>query len=148
MAKPVTLERKCRVYQGSLDRDGYGRPSLAGFDGRRRQVRLHRWVWEQVYGPIPHGILVRHKCDTPGCFLLDHLELGTHADNAKDREDRGRGVRAPGERNGKAKLTAAAVREIRQRCADGETQAAIAADYGVDRSLISYVHHGKLWRDA
>ena len=38
---------------------------------------LHRWVWEQVNGPIPPGMVVMHRCDNPPCFRLDHLMLGT-----------------------------------------------------------------------
>ena len=43
-----------------------------------------RWIWEQVNGPIPNGLLVCHRCDNPPCVKLDHLFLGTPRDNALD----------------------------------------------------------------
>ena len=66
-----------------------------GYGKHRNQQYLHRWVWEQVNGPIPEGMLVRHRCDNPPCFRYDHLLLGTVADNTADMLERGRA------RNGK-----------------------------------------------
>jgi len=60
-----------------------------GYGGHRNQQFLHRWVWEQVNGPIPPGFVIRHKCDNRPCFRYDHLELGTVADNARDTVERG-----------------------------------------------------------
>lgn len=62
-----------------------------GYGKHRNQQTLHRWVWEQVNGPIPEGKLVRHRCDNPPCFRYDHLLLGTVADNSADMMERGRG---------------------------------------------------------
>ena len=74
----------CLVWTGARDKDGYPLFQL----GVRRLVRGHRWWWEQHHGPIPPGLIVRHGCDRPPC--VRHLELGTHADNAQDRQRRGR----------------------------------------------------------
>jgi hypothetical protein len=89
----------CRLWQGAIDRDGYGvlndpKPTR-GNSGRsaksypHRKVRAHRWVWEMANGPIPPGMVVRHKCDNRLCFKLNHLELGTVADNNADAAKRG-----------------------------------------------------------
>lgn len=78
---------ECRQYQGARTRNGYGRR----YDRQRKKVVLvHRWVWEQIHGPIPPGLMVLHTCDTPACFLLEHLYLGTNSDNMRDRSARGR----------------------------------------------------------
>jgi hypothetical protein len=53
-------------------------------------VYLHRWIWEQINGPLDPGQVVRHRCDTPDCFRYDHLEVGTQADNLRDMHERGR----------------------------------------------------------
>src|SRR5262245_9118733 len=91
----------CREWQGPRNSKGYGvkytrgsygvaeRDALGlitGWSGNRRgrYVKVHRWVWEQIYGPIPEGMEVCHRCDNPPCFLLEHLFLGTHADNMAD----------------------------------------------------------------
>lgn len=64
---------------------GYGRITVEG-----RRVYEHRWVWEQVHGPIPEGMVVMHTCDNPPCVNIEHLRLGTHADNQHDKMAKGR----------------------------------------------------------
>lgn len=76
----------CWEWTGTRVEFGYGQIIR---DGRR--LRAHRVAYEIAYGPIPDGLVVRHKCDNPPCVRPDHLELGTRADNNQDRENRGRG---------------------------------------------------------
>lgn len=83
----------CRLWQGAIDRDGYGvLTEQSVLDGKRthphRKKRAHRWVWEMANGPIPPGLVVRHKCDNRLCFRLTHLELGTVAENNADTAQR------------------------------------------------------------
>lgn len=85
----------CLEWQGYRNKQGYGRAKLAG-----RMQYTHRAVWAEANGPIPNGLFVLHRCDNPACARLDHLFLGTHADNARDKADKGR-VNAPrGDRHG------------------------------------------------
>lgn len=62
---------------------GYG---WIGFQGRRMQA--HRAVYTVKVGPIPNGLVIRHTCDRAGCVEVDHLILGTIADNNQDKFDR------------------------------------------------------------
>lgn len=55
-----------------------------------KQQRVNRFMYETFNGPIPPGLVVRHTCDVSMCVNPAHLILGTHKDNAADREARGR----------------------------------------------------------
>lgn len=75
----------CEEWPGSFTRNGYGQK----WNGVT-MVGAHRWVWEQVFGPIPNGLQVHHACDNQRCVRLDHLWLGTQADNMRDKANKGR----------------------------------------------------------
>jgi hypothetical protein len=110
-----------------------------------RMEKAHRISYFLAYGPIPEGLLVRHTCDNPPCVRPKHLLVGTHTDNIKDREDRGRGNQSKGSAHGKAKLTEADIPVIRERYKT-ETLQAIADDYGVFCTVISKAVRRKTWR--
>jgi hypothetical protein len=84
---------------------------------------------------------VLHRCDNPPCINPDHLFLGTHRDNMKDRDKKKRAVK--GERHASAKLTAQQVRAIRL---DQREQEVIAAEYGISQTSVSAVKRRRLWR--
>ena len=54
-------------------------------------ISAHRLAWEMVYGPIPEGMQVLHRCDEPRCCNPGHLFLGTAAENMADMRRKGRG---------------------------------------------------------
>src|SRR5687768_2539147 len=86
---PTPQPTPCRIWQGAIDKDGYGTLSGRPGDASRRKVYAHRWVYEAVHGPLPKGVVVRHKCDNRPCFRITHLEAGTVADNNRDAQERG-----------------------------------------------------------
>ena len=59
---------------------------------RGRVMYAHRAAWELAHGPIPDGMIVRHMCGNKACANAEHLRIGTHKDNAQDRESAGRNV--------------------------------------------------------
>jgi hypothetical protein len=48
----------------------------------------HRVVWRRVYGSIPEGFDVDHKCNVALCQRPDHLQLLTKPDNTRKRHQR------------------------------------------------------------
>lgn len=82
----------CHVWIGAKQPEGYGH--LRDHKGEAgppdMHYRAHRLAWILANGPIPDGLLVRHKCDRPSCVNLAHLELGTQKQNIGDVITRGR----------------------------------------------------------
>lgn len=79
---------------------GYGRIKVDG-----KAVLAHRVSHELHVGPIPEGLHVLHRCDTPSCVNPDHLFLGTPQDNMTDKMQKGRHVALKGSEHVRAKLT-------------------------------------------
>ena len=50
----------------------------------QRHIYAHRFAWIMAHGLIPIGLQVLHQCDCPPCVNVQHLFLGTQADNMKD----------------------------------------------------------------
>lgn len=140
MCMPVT-ESGCWWWLGRLDRAGYGSIRVGGKYGKMELA--HRASWTVHRGAIPSGLKVLHQCDVPCCVNPDHLFLGTQADNIQDMMEKGRNNPSRGERNGRSKLTAEQVAEIRN--APGSYHA-LARQYGVGKSMIGYIKTGANWR--
>ncbi len=141
----VSVGPGCWEWQGFRHAaTGYGRwhPTKRG-----PSYGTHRVAWELAYGPIPDGLLVCHHCDNRACVRPEHLFLGTHLDNNRDAQRKGRlrNVSVPGSGNVQAKLTEAVVLESRRRCAVGEPIRALAREYSVSRNTLRRAIRGEKW---
>ena len=79
----------CWEWLGCKSDRGYG-----SFKKNKKMVRAHRYSYEHYKNngeSIPSNFCVCHHCDNPSCVNPDHLFLGTHKDNAQDRDRKGRG---------------------------------------------------------
>ena len=139
MVVVVRPASSCRLFDGSLDKDGYGviTWTVMGPNGKRVQ-RAHRLAFLEANGYLPP--VVRHSCDNPPCIEATHLLGGSQLENIADRNTRGRTSR--GERHSTARLTEAQVHEIRS---DPRIHRLIAADYDICSSHVSRIKLGKQW---
>jgi len=126
----------------------YGAVRWAG-----KTQRAHRVAWQITLGEVPGNMCVLHKCDNPLCVNPGHLFLGTRADNAADRDAKGRQAcgdilsqAKQGELNSQAKLNESGVREIRSLVAKGVAQAEIARRRGVSQAAVWNIVNGRTWR--
>ena len=87
----------CYNWIAAKTNDGYGTFK------DHKQYRAHRWIYQYLNGPIPKGLVVRHKCHNPSCVNPEHLELGTQQDNIDDRDKARRTAR--GEKHPQSILT-------------------------------------------
>jgi hypothetical protein len=94
---------ECVVWTGASKTNGRSKDPYGVISVGHRHFRLHRWLYEQLRGPIPDGLVLRHTCDNTLCINLDHLEPGTQIENIADRDKRGRTARTTGPRNGNYK---------------------------------------------
>ncbi|HFD86883.1 MAG TPA: hypothetical protein ENJ35_04310 [Gammaproteobacteria bacterium] len=109
-----------------------------------KNVRAHRAAYMLFVGRIPEGKHVLHRCDNPSCVNPNHLFLGSHLDNMKDKTKKGRAVSLKGIKNPRAKLSEADVREIRAR--KGTSQVDMAKEFGVSQAKICSVINFTSWK--
>lgn len=130
---------KGRMLAQTKDRKGYLYVTLQTQSGRKRwyvaQLVLH------VFVGASNGLLALHSNGLQTDNKLSNLRYGTHKDNSADAQLHG--TVAKGERQGGAKLTDAAVKDIRQSAL---SNAALAKQYGVGYRHIWRVRRGELWR--
>lgn len=141
----------CWLWLRAVDKNGYGKIG-------KRSARAHRASFEAFHGVSPGRLFVLHHCDTPSCVNPDHLFLGTAADNAADRDTKGRHRAASGETHGTKKqpwcvsrgelhphaiLTVEDVTAIR---ADRRLYREIAVAHGVSVQTVCKVKNRLSWR--
>lgn len=136
--------KDCIEYQGCRKSNGYGWVTYKG-----KQIGAHRKAWIEANGEIPEGMYVLHKCDNPPCINIDHLFLGTPADNINDmvQKKRNRTGTALRQTDGlpvRSKLTKNDVCTIKELRSAGMKQRDIAAQFNVTQSCISLVLSGKV----
>lgn len=84
-------EGDCIVWTGFRQPYGHGQIRIKG-----KQNKVHRWLYEQLIGPIPKGKFLDHKCRNGSCVKLGHLRVVSHAENMQNlgvRSDSSSGYR-------------------------------------------------------
>ena len=139
--------------RGSGKRGGLLRPGLGSTghltvvlyhpDKPKRSWPVHQLVAYAFLGACPPGEEVRHGPNGKLDNRASQLCYGTRKENLEDRDRDGTDLR--GDHCAYAKLTAAIVTECKRRYAAGETQTALAREFGVSQPAISEAVNGKKW---
>jgi Autographiviridae endonuclease len=140
----------CWLWTAGVGTNNYGK-----FWFNRRRNVAHRVSWQLHRGPIPTGMWVLHKCDTPLCVNPDHLWLGTNGDNQRDSVEKGR--QRPsfyrGESLPQSKLTDRDIIAIRKLYRKGVpnnksefSSYGLGQRFGVSSSLIRQIIRREIWR--
>lgn len=135
----------CFLWLGAVHKTaGYGSFKKPG---ERVMTAAHRFAYERASGPIPKGLLVCHRCNTPACVNPAHLYAGTHKDNTDDarRAGRLRGA-AFGSQPPNTRLTAEDVSQIRCLARQGISQSKIASQFGIAQTNVSAIVLRKNWK--
>lgn len=143
----------CWLWTGRIHTaSGYGTVSFTA--NRVKKVhQAHRIAYAIAAGVIvPGDLSVCHSCDNRRCCNPSHLWLGTHQENMRDRDQKGRhyrgGAHVPlrGAQCARAKLTEQDVISIRRRYKRGVYGLKrLANDYGVHAMTIKAIVTGKSW---
>ena len=115
-------------------------------NGRPKNIKVHRLVYQAFFGEIPEGMVVRHDNGINTDNRASNLLLGTYSDNEKDKVRHG--TVPLGEAHHSSRLTEDQIRQIRARykkCCSNNGAKALAVEYGVSAVAIGNIVHRKTW---
>lgn len=127
---------ECSLWTEGVNCHGYG-----VFQFRGKKQYAHRAAWTLANGPIPAGMFVLHRCDTPRCCNARHLFLGDQSENMSDMVSKGRQLK--GEQKPNAKLTPTDVLAIR---ASSEPYLVIAERHKTTPSNVGLIRRRVNWK--
>ena len=127
---------ECWLYDGYVRSDGYRLVYKCDISSY-----AHRLSWIDNRGPIPHGLLVLHRCDNRGCANPNHLYLGNQSKNMADKITRLK----PGVKIGRTAYMfkendILAMKYLRDK---GESYVKIASMFGCSRQYVTLLLKGE-----
>lgn len=147
--KIIIDENDCWIWQGQVDRKGYGRRTFTE-NKKKRKLLAHRISYKIFVGEIPDGLFILHQCDVPRCINPQHLHLGTQKDNLNEMRERDRAndisKGKKGDRHNLAKLSETDVKEIRRLREKGYTGVKLSEMFNVTNGLIYMIINKRIWK--
>ena len=139
--------KKGHVLKGTANKLGYVRFKVMRPGGGKALIFAHRWVVEAFIGCAPtNKHQVAHNDGNPSNNHFSNLRWATCRENLADRARHGTELR--GERNGRARLTADQVLEIRREFKSRRRFGAISAlarEYDMSIGAIFSIVHEYNW---
>ncbi len=83
MSQVDKMRDGCWLWRGRIQQ-------IWGYGYLGKGSRAHRVSYQLFKGVIPKGMHVLHSCDVRHCVNPDHLRIGTHAENMRDKMSKGR----------------------------------------------------------
>ncbi len=124
----VCPDTECWIWLGAKNAGGYG---LINVNGKSRLA--HRWMFEQIVGPIPKDKVIDHLCRNQACVNPEHLEVVSNATNCR--------------RGNRPRLSMAQAEEIRRLATEHPqySHRRIAGMYATDHRTIGRILKGEIW---
>lgn len=117
---------------------------FAELDGKKRSV--HRLVCRAFHGDAPSLMHeVAHNNGNPANNAAGNVRWATHKENCADKKLHGTENPPRGEKQGRSKLRADQVKEIRRRIDCGEGVMAISREFRVSHGAIGLIKSGRNW---
>lgn len=142
------VNRMGEVYSYYLDRlmkpknqRGYREVALLNSIGNKKFFMVHRLVFMTFVGPIPENMEVNHIDGKKSNNWLENLEVVTSSENKLHAFRIGLKSMV-GEKHNNLKLNDSAIVDI---ITSKEMGKVLAEKYGVCRSMVSRIRHGKAW---
>ena len=130
-------ENGCWNWLGCLNEYGYGKTSAKNIN-----TSSHVLSWSLANGRFPsEKEVIRHMCNNnknKSCCNPDHLLIGSHSDNMKDRKLKGEKTNATLNEEEVIKIASLLGKE---------TTNVIADEFNVSESAIKNIKYGKTWKD-
>jgi hypothetical protein len=76
LAKARLQESGCLLWTAATSAGRYG-----AFWHSGKLYKAHRWIYENVVGPIPAGLVIDHICRNGLCVAVEHLRVVTQREN-------------------------------------------------------------------
>lgn len=115
-------------------------------NGKAKNYRWHRFVWEAFNGEIPPDKVINHKDGDKHNNSVENLEVLTSQENTQHAFSIGLMKGKPGELNPVSKLTNKQARSLIEDLLNGMSNTEAGEKYSLHPGYISLVRHKHRWK--